>query len=54
MKTALLTLAAIGVTEGRMGFGSCPKMSYQPNFDMNRLMGQWYEQRRDKLFTFEF
>ena len=53
MKTALMTMAAIAAVDARMGFGSCPKVASQPNFDMARHEGQWFEQQRDKLFTFE-
>ena len=53
MKTALMTLALIGAAESRMGFGSCPEVATQPNFDMARHQGAWYEHQRDKLFAFE-
>ena len=37
-----------------MTFGECPEVQYQENFDMEAFSGQWYEQERDKIFTFEF
>ena len=53
MKTALMTMALLGAADARMGFGKCPEVSTQPYFDGARHAGQWYEQQRDKLFTFE-
>ena len=53
MKTALATLAIIGATEARMGFGKCPEVQTVQNFDGTRHEGNWYEQQRDKLFTYE-
>ena len=53
MRTALMTMAVLGAADARMGFGSCPDVGSQPNFDAARHSGQWFEQQRDKLFTFE-
>lgn len=53
MKSAIMTMALLGAADARMGFGSCPKVNTQPNFDGSRHQGQWYEHQRDKIFTFE-
>ena len=53
MKTTLMTMAAIAAVDARMGFGKCPAVDSQANFDMARHEGKWFEQKRDKLFTFE-
>ena len=53
MKTTLMTMAAIAAVDARMGFGQCPAVDSESNFDMSRHEGKWFEQQRDKLFTFE-
>lgn len=53
MKFSAITIALMGAVDARMGFGSCPQINTQLNFDGSRHAGQWYEHQRDKLFTFE-
>ena len=54
MKTSILAALAASTVSARLGFGECPKVELQPNFDGERHAGQWYEAKRDKLFTWEF
>jgi len=46
----LIVLAVVsvwcGVTGQEVFWGSCPVVSVQQNFDINRYMGKWYEQQR--------
>lgn len=53
MKTSLVFALAATSVSARLGFGSCPKIQLQQNFDADRHAGKWYEAKRDKLFAWE-
>ena len=54
MKSQIVfALAAATSVSARLGFGECPKIALQPNFEADRHGGKWYEAKRDKLFAFE-
>jgi len=36
-----------------MGFGACPDLNLPESFDQSSLVGQWYEMKRDSIFTWE-
>ena len=53
MKTSLVFALAATSVSARLGFGECPKVQLQQNFDGDRHAGKWYEAKRDKLFAWE-
>lgn len=55
MKSYAATLAALfaASTEARVWFGECPSVEWNTGFDHAAFAGQWYEQERDAVFTFE-
>lgn len=47
MKLVFLLLVGIGLAAGQVpGFGGCPEFESQPDFDMNKFLGTWYEAER--------
>lgn len=47
MKLVFLLLIGIGLAAGQVpGFGGCPEFDSQPDFDMNKFLGTWYEAER--------
>lgn len=55
MKTFQAVIAALfaATAEARLWFGACPSVAWNSNFDSAAFAGQWYEQERDAVFTFE-
>ena len=52
-KVALVIIALLGLTYGRLAKGSCDKPALQENFNAAKYMGVWYEQYRDSQTEFE-
>ena len=52
MNKSFAALAAIAMftssAEGKISFGSCPKVEYVSNFDAERYSGKWFEVVRDR------
>ncbi|KAK7605187.1 hypothetical protein V9T40_007045 [Parthenolecanium corni] len=47
MKLIFLLIAGIGLAAAQVpGFGGCPEFDSQPDFDMNKFLGTWYESER--------
>lgn len=47
MKLLFLLLAGFGLATAQVpGFGGCPDFESQPDFDMNKFLGTWYESER--------
>ena len=46
------TLALLCSVSARFGYGACPKVTLQENFDASKYLGPWYEIVRDEEFTF--
>jgi apolipoprotein D and lipocalin family protein len=53
MKTPILFFLVIGLAWGKFSWGSCPKVTLQSNFELERYMGTWYEILRTKDANFE-
>merc|ERR1719454_2746532 len=55
MKTFQAVAAAIlaNSASARVWFGACPDVDWMTDFDSARFAGNWYEQERDAVFTFE-
>ena len=51
MKSILFYLLPIAFAT--VWFGSCPSMPAQQNFDINRFLGVWHEEIRDKDIPYE-
>ena len=52
-QAVVAALFAAEVTEARVWFGECPSVNWGTNFDSAAFAGNWYEQERDAVFTFE-
>ena len=45
-----LSVALIGLTQAKMGFGPCSTVEYMSDLDSDRFAGNWYEISRDSQF----
>ena len=54
MSLGVVTLALFNQVQGAWNWGWCPEMNTKANFDLNRYLGVWYEQKRDKSILFEY
>ena len=53
MNKKVTLIMMVPFVQGRMGFGACPDLNLPESFDQSSLVGQWYEMKRDSIFTWE-
>ena len=55
MKTTYAAIASLlaASASARIWVGECPSIAWNTGFDSAAFAGQWYEQERDAVFTFE-
>merc|ERR1712070_551455 len=53
MKYAAIAALFAASAEARLWVGSCPSVDWNTGFDSAAFAGNWYEQERGAVFTFE-
>ena len=52
LKSAIVALATVGLTDARVSSGGCPKVEMMSDLDSKRYVGKWYEWKRDYWNTY--